>query len=81
MAETLLFKCTDITDPFIKSPEIPKVPRSGEPRTYTNLFILQLMKQEAQKDLAGAFAVSCHQVRIGIWVPCLGFFPIQPLFI
>lgn len=45
MAEMLLFKCTDITDPFIKSPKIPKIPRPGEPLTYTNLFILQLMKQ------------------------------------
>lgn len=52
MAEMLLFKCADITNPFIKSPKIPKVPRSGEPRTYTNLFILQLMKQEAQEGLA-----------------------------
>lgn len=81
MAEILLFKCTNITDPFIKSPEIPKVPRPGEPLTYTNLFILQLMKQRPRRTLLELLQLVTIKLELEYGSPVLDFFPILPLFI
>lgn len=58
-----------------------KVPRPGEPLIYTNLLILQLMKQRPRRTLLEVLQLVTIKVGIGIWVPCLGFLPILSLFI
>lgn len=79
MAEMLLFKCTDIT-----RYKITWISKSPQARRTSDLYQpIHFLAGEtgAQEGLAWASAVSYHHVRMGIWVPCLGFLPILPLFI